>query len=98
MWRLLTSCTIACTLVVGCVANQRQTRKPPYDGPTEPMRDVVSAINANNERIPTLYASHDYTANVVDEKGKTHPVQGDGTLVYRAPFEMRLIGKSGIAG
>ena len=43
------------SLVVGCA----HPKPPPaaYRGPTESMYDVVGAINKNNSKIPTLWAS-----------------------------------------
>ena len=44
-----------------------------------------AAINANNERVPTLWARHDYEANVTDENGKSHYVNGTGYLMTYDP-------------
>ena len=41
--------------------NQRQ----PWYGETMPMGLVVAAINRNNDRVPTLWARHDYDADIV---------------------------------
>lgn len=68
-------------------------RKPPYLGPTDTMRQVVADINANNERLPSLWARHEFEATVVDERGKSRFVNGDGYLLFRQPRELRLIGK-----
>ena len=53
-------------LLAGCCPHPPP---PPvaYHGKTDTMDAVVADINANNSKIPTLYAHHVYQANVVDE-------------------------------
>ncbi len=65
-----------------------------YFGPTEPMQQVVQEINANNLRIPTLWARISFEATIVDpETSKSTFVNGDtGTLLYRKPQDLRLKG------
>ncbi len=58
------------------------------------MNEVVAEINANNSRVPTLYAHHFYEANVIDAKGQNHFVSGDGVLLYESPISMRLVASS----
>ena len=57
----------------------------PWTGPTQPMEQVVREINTNNFRLPTLWASHYYEATIVDEKRKSHFVNGEGAILYRSP-------------
>src|SRR6185437_2978905 len=71
---------------------------PPYVGPTEPMARVVAQINANNEKIPSLWSSLYYKANIIDEKKQAHFVNGEGTLLYRQSMDLRLIGRKDPAG
>lgn len=82
-------------ILVGCGA---PTKPALYTGPTEPIYDVLGQINANNAAIPTLWARHYFEATVVDENKKSHFVNGEGILLYRAPGEMRLVGKKDLAG
>ena len=65
---------------------------------TETMAQVVSAINSNNLKIPTLWAHHYYEADVVDEKKRSHHVSGDGVLLYQTPISMRLVASAAGAG
>lgn len=75
-------------------AQGRQT----YEGPTEAMAEVVAAINRNNEQVPTLWARHYYEADVVDDKGKRHFVNGDGALLYRGPRGLKIVAKKELFG
>src|SRR5437870_4865602 len=60
----------------GCAHNNVAGKKPhPYIGPTQPIAEVVSAINDNNRKLPTLWASiasNGLEASIVDDKGKRH--------------------------
>ena len=69
-----------------------------YFGPTDSMDKVVADINANNEKIPSLWSSLYYKANIVDENKQTHFINGEGTLLYRQPGELRLVGRKDPAG
>src|SRR5687767_5646126 len=75
-------------LFAGCITHPKTEKRPSYHGPTQSMSDVVAEINANNERLPTLWARHYYEATVIDENKKPHFVNGDGALLYRRPYEM----------
>jgi len=66
---------------------------PPPPAVTEPMAEVVRQINANNQRVPTLWASHYYEASIVDGNKKAHFVNGDGALLYRRPLDMLIVGR-----
>lgn len=57
------------------------------------MAQLVAAINSNNEKIPTLWATHYYKATIVD-RGKSHFISGDGVLLYRRPMDFRLTGEA----
>jgi hypothetical protein len=71
---------------------------PPYVGETQSMAEVAAAINANNGALPTLWARHYFEATIVDERKKSHFVNGDGVLLYKAPRGMRLVGTKAAAG
>src|SRR5688572_6806868 len=93
---LVLTCLLA---FAGCRQNARgPARAVTYTGPTEPMGAVVAAINANNEKLPTLWAAHSYEATVVDERKKSHFLNGTGGVVYKRPIGFRLVGKKDIAG
>jgi len=84
-------------MCAGCVGH-RQRAVSAYTGPTEPVYDVISEINRNNAAMPSIWARHYFEATVVDDKKKSHFVNGEGILLYRAPGEMRLVGKKDLAG
>src|SRR5947209_11707342 len=52
-----------------------------YFGPTDSMDRVVADINANNEKIPSLWSSLYYRANIVDEKKQGHSLNGEGVFL-----------------
>src|SRR5687768_16457363 len=68
----------------------------PYVGETQAMSEVVAEINANNAALPTLWARHVFEANIADDRGRKHFVNGDGTLVYSSPRGMRLVGNKDV--
>ena len=62
------------------------------------MGEVVNAINANNIKIPTLYATLNYSATIYDGK-QAHSVSSDeGYVWYQAPDNFRLQGKMAAVG
>ena len=91
-----------CLLLCSCAHNNVATNKPhPYLGPTQPMADVVDAINQNNRKLPTLWASiasNGLEASIVDDHGKRHNEVLGGTVLYRAPQEVLLVGRHDVAG
>jgi hypothetical protein len=104
MWNyVLHLCSSACIcgfifFCLTCGCSPPQARQPRgHFGPTEPMADVVDQINRNNAALPTLRATGNFEANVVDQ-GKKRFVNGDVTVLYRRPAEVRLVGKKDIAG
>ena len=92
--------TLLVVLATGCAPRKSAEPGGPaplYTGPTEPMAEVVAAINANNAALPTLWARHYFEANIVDADGKKQFVNGDGVLLYKQPQGMRLVGeKTGV--
>ena len=89
---------LGCLWVAGCTKYTPPGRPQPYLGPTESMADVVAQINRNTAPLRTLWARHSFEATVVDERGKSFFVNGDGNLLFRKPRELRLIGNKDIAG
>lgn len=62
------------------------------------MEAVVHAINGNNERIPSLWSSLNYSATIHDN-GQVHSVSSDeGYLLYQRPAGFRLVGKQALVG
>ncbi|HEX8914031.1 MAG TPA: hypothetical protein VF796_16910, partial [Humisphaera sp.] len=71
----------------------------PWTGPTEPMLDVVQAINRNNEALPTIWARHDFAAWVAEKPGDDPQyVNGTGILLYRRPMGFQLVGNKDLQG
>lgn len=70
-----------------------------YNGPTDPMATVVADINQNSGKIPSLYATLDYQANIVDPKTRrVTSVSGDGSLLFRRPQSLLLRGNKDLVG
>jgi hypothetical protein len=62
-----------------------------YNGPTDPMGVVVADINRNNQKIPSLWATLNYSATIVDgNKHVTTFTREDGGLLYRRPQSLLL--------
>jgi len=99
MWNIvlhLCASVCICGFISSCRAPEKAVRAG-YFGPTESMNDVVAQVNANNASIPTMRATGNFEANVVDQ-GKKRFVNGDVTVLYRRPTEVRLVGRKDIAG
>jgi hypothetical protein len=86
------ACLFAAFTLAGCPPRDRTTRKP-YDGPTDPIWEVAKAVNANASKIKTVWARHDFDADIVDDKGKSHSLSGSGTLQFRKPGDLLLTAK-----
>jgi hypothetical protein len=85
---------VVCALGILCACAQTAPPRSGYFGPTLPLSDVVAQINANNSKIPTLWARQDFEATIVDVKAnKSHFVNGYGTLLYSSPDRLRLVGR-----
>ena len=78
-------------LFTGC-CHKKPTREP-WFGQTLPMDQVIERVNANNQLIPTLWATTDLEISVTDEKGRKSTYSGSGSLLYRRPGELFLEGK-----
>ncbi|HWE04795.1 MAG TPA: hypothetical protein VG326_20485 [Tepidisphaeraceae bacterium] len=86
-------------LLAGCCPTHPPAEKTTaWLGPTDSMAKVISDINANNSKIPTLFAHHYYEADVVDDKKHSHHVAGDGVLLYQAPISIRLRASAAAVG
>ena len=85
--------------LLGCVTQQQGTHPvQEFSGPTLPMAEVVRRINANNEKLPTLWATHNYLANVLDDRKRPHRVYGTGAMLYQNPRSLRLVGQKEFVG
>jgi hypothetical protein len=89
--KTLSLAIVLLSIISGC-AKTIQTR-PPYDGPTQTMAQVITQINANNAKITTLWSSHSFQATLVDDKGKSHSFSGDGYLLFTKPANLLLTAK-----
>jgi hypothetical protein len=88
-------------LVIGCRPKGPPPGQPKaYFGPTEPLADVVDAINQNNRKLPTLWAEVDrMRATFVDDRGKWQDETLDGgNLLYQAPRSVRVLGDKIVLG
>lgn len=96
--------TIAISVSAGCHEPARSTRanEDRLTPPTGTMAAVVAAINSNNQKIPTLWATLNYSATIHDKSGgkdQVHSVSSDdGVLLYRGPSDFRLVGKKEFVG
>ena len=89
--------TLCVLLVSGCVP--KKPPPEPYRGPTEAMYDVVKEINRNNNKLPTLWASiSKMQISFLDEKEKRHDETLDGTLLYRSPRDVKVLGHADVVG
>jgi hypothetical protein len=100
--RLLTLTLAVCFTIAGCChcpngpsAGAEYRLNPPN---LLSMAQVVNVIDSNNEKIPTLWATLNYSATIND-KGQVHSVSSDdGVLLYRHPTDFRLVGKKEFVG
>jgi hypothetical protein len=73
-----------------------------YTGLTASMTEVVSRINANNERLETLYMNHSFTAELVertkDGKARKTSIDGTGVIMYQSPDSLYMNGRHAIGG
>lgn len=79
-----------CVALAGC--NPSRKGPKPYYGPTLPMAQLVEQINRNNAQLNTLWIEHDYSAKLIDDKGKRTTIWGDGYLLYRSPQDLLFTG------
>jgi hypothetical protein len=62
------------------------------------LAQLASTINANNQRIPSLWSTLNYSATIIDN-GVSHSVSSDdGVLLYQRPSMFRLVGKKEFVG
>lgn len=96
---LIGAVALACVFagLAGCKPN-RQPNVVGYFGPTEPLVDVVEAVNANNRQLPTLWAKGYFEANLVDDRKRNQFVNGDAILLLRKPYEFKMVGRKDVAG
>jgi hypothetical protein len=89
-------------VVAGCGPHVKPAQKKGYFGPTRSMNDVVAGINANNDRIRTLYLTHRFAAKLVettrDGKRRETDIDGDGVIMYQAPDNLYMNGRHPLAG
>lgn len=100
-FRLLPFAFCLLFILAGCHPPLRKS-KPVYNGPTESMSEVVSRINANNQRLQTLYLNHNFAAEIVERtsegKPRHTPIDGSGVIMYQAPDNLYMNGRHPIGG
>ena len=99
-FHLCLSVFICVSFFMGCCPKPQPTTKGDF-APTEPMADVVAAINRNNSRLPTLWAEIGRVrAQFTDDNGRpTDETLDGGVLLYRQePRSVRLVGNKLIVG
>lgn len=85
--------TFAFFLPAGCGRPKVSKPTPGWYGPTQSISEVVTRLNANNERLRTLYLRHEFGAELVEEPGrKPTKISGVGVIMYRAPDELIMTG------
>ncbi len=63
-----------------------------------PITEVIAAIDANNQKIPTLWATLNYSVTIFD-KGHSHSLfSDDGILLFSRPNFVHLVGKKELVG
>jgi hypothetical protein len=85
----------------GCRPAQPSVRKPPYYGPTKTLSEVVAGINANNQKIPSLWAHmarNGFDVAFVDDKGHQQEYVLSGMVLYRAPQDVLITAHQDVAG
>lgn len=96
---LLVATVVAST---GCRTPKIRRDNTFYNGPTKSIGEVVSVINANNERLQTLYLNHQFAAEIVERTpdGKTRktPIDGGGVIMYQSPDNLYMNGRHPIGG
>ncbi len=97
MSRALSISVLAATLLLGGCKHLPPPQRV-YNGPTQTMAQVVRAINANNQQIPSLWCRHNFEADLIDQDGKKHFLNGDGVLLYRPPRDLLFRGNKDVAG
>ncbi|HUB26010.1 MAG TPA: hypothetical protein VL992_11325, partial [Tepidisphaeraceae bacterium] len=82
---------LLCALCLSACQSQAPQGQAIYTGPTLSLDQVISAINARNIQIPTLWARQDFDGNIVDDKGNSHSISAHGVILYRGPHELRIV-------
>lgn len=85
----------------GCCPATVRPDPPPtaYFGPTEPVDVVLAAVNRNAAAVPSLWTQLAFSARLVDKQTKRADVlSGTGTLLFRQPTSLRLVGEKDVAG
>jgi len=85
-------------LAAGCQPPTPESQ--PNDGPTDPMWKVISDINYNSAKVPSIYAPLEYKASLVDKQhdNRVSTISGDGSLLFRRPRSLLLRGNKDLAG
>ncbi len=79
---------------VGCLPKEPPRHTTYYDGPTLPLDQLLAQINQNNAKVRTLNASGTFLLTIPDET----PLNGQLTLLYTKPDQIRILGDKDLAG
>ncbi|HEV2293370.1 MAG TPA: hypothetical protein VGR35_05910 [Tepidisphaeraceae bacterium] len=99
-------CIAILLLAVGLVQSGCGPRPPRprevYSGPTKSIGEVVSIINANNQRLQTLYLNHQFAAEIVERTKDGEPrrtkIDGGGVVMYQSPDNLFMNGRHPLGG
>ncbi len=80
----------ALALLAGCCSKPQPQA---YWGPTLGVQEVVQTINANNQRIPSVWCYlKEFSVEVLDEHEASHIYSGnDGNLIFQRPRNLYLV-------
>lgn len=94
IWKRFCLFTVGVALSsAGCCPTKPLETNASWRGPTDPMAQVVAAINRDNHAISSLWARHYFVGNVIDDRGKTHFINAEGILLMSKPASVRLVAK-----
>jgi hypothetical protein len=98
--RIVLASAICMALVAGCCPPPPPDKEHALNPPALlPTAAVIAQINANNQKLPTLWASLNYSVTMIDDQGKPHSVTSDdGTLLFAQPVFFRLNGSKEFVG
>ncbi len=80
--------------LVGCMPPKKVEPTKVYTGPILPLDQLLFAINQNNARISTLNASGNFLLSIPKET----PLNGQLTLLFTKPDQVRVFGNKDLAG
>jgi hypothetical protein len=96
-WRRVLAMAAA-SLLLGACQHTAPPPAPGYFGDTLTLPELIARINANNDKLPTLWAREKFNATIVDPvKKKATDIDGYGNLLFTGPNSMRLTAQNELA-